>query len=599
MKAKIPALLLMVIILFSFFSCGESGTAPGKDSTAPTGSEKVQASEKIRSIVPNGSIYVRPGEKVNVIITGSSDCEYSVKCGIKTFEAKDMGIRSGQFSVFEAQVSLPDSEIEIESIGMMTIIGRKGENSFSVDGPRPKLDPNQGETENSGKKQAEESTTLKGDNQRPDDVTTQQSSTGVAPEPPAPVTEKSGAYPPITPVPEIQDGTLAVITGKLAESFPTYSREKRFNPSYSQWLPGTSVIVTDTYTSDDSDGGTYEYAVTSNGSKVLKEDLTFTGGALPDTNALTFIGSGMTDAGLTLRFRQETKTPFNFSLGGQSYTRSDGKNFPVSAFTANSINFCFYHTTGFSGDISAAGSEIVGAPSVSEDAGKKTVTLTFPLKTPGTFCGYKAAYNQSGELEITIRNRKKGIAGAVIMLDPGHGGEDPGALGYGDQIKECDVNLSVTAYLKTELEKMGATVYSTRYNDSHVSLDYRREFALSVCPDIFVSIHSNAAENPDSFGTSVFYYHAMSFPLAYSIYNRMLSAYYTDVYPDDSTRANESGIGVMYYPFAVTRGTQCPSVLVEVGYLTNDREALRLADENVRKAFAAAIANGIKDALEQ
>lgn len=172
----------------------------------------------------------------------------------------------------------------------------------------------------------------------------------------------------------------------------------------------------------------------------------------------------------------------------------------------------------------------------------------------------------------------------TIMIDPGHGGRDPGAisvLGF----YEKDVNLKVALRLANMLNQMGYRTILTRDSDVFVELQDRCALANRYNPDLFVSLHADSCETPSVTG--------------YTAY----------VAPSASWRAREAakrfvgtlsqtGIesrGIKTAKFKVLMDTTCPAVLIEMGYLSNSWEAKRLRNVNIQQRMAKAIANGVQE----
>lgn len=100
------------------------------------------------------------------------------------------------------------------------------------------------------------------------------------------------------------------------------------------------------------------------------------------------------------------------------------------------------------------------------------------------------------------------LNGITIMLDPGHGGADPGAVGP-TGLRESETNLRVAKYLRQLLEADGATVLMTRETDVFLSLAERVEAARQNNPDLFISIHHNASMSPVYHNRAEVYYNAL------------------------------------------------------------------------------------------
>lgn len=180
------------------------------------------------------------------------------------------------------------------------------------------------------------------------------------------------------------------------------------------------------------------------------------------------------------------------------------------------------------------------------------------------------------------------LRGKVIVVDPGHGGSNPGAVA--NNTRESDHNLAVSLKLRDKLVQAGAKVIMTRDTDRTVAaegsslgqeLQARVAMAEANNADAFVSIHSNS--NPDSkiAGGMTFYHSANSSDLASKVQNAMIK----------ETGAVDKGTSSA--TFYVLRNTSMPSILVEMGFVTNAQEAARLSSNSYRTSLANGIFNGI------
>ena len=171
-----------------------------------------------------------------------------------------------------------------------------------------------------------------------------------------------------------------------------------------------------------------------------------------------------------------------------------------------------------------------------------------------------------------------------VVLDPGHGGPDPGAIGIGG-LRETDVVLEVSEIVKKLLSEKGVKVWLTRKNEVDLDLPPRVSFANRKNADIFVSIHANASRGKrrDINGLETFYYRGWrGRSLAKRIQKQILK-----VSPGSPDR------GVKQGRFYVIKNTSMPAVLVEIGFLTGKLDARRLEKTSHRKRIAYAIAKGI------
>lgn len=178
----------------------------------------------------------------------------------------------------------------------------------------------------------------------------------------------------------------------------------------------------------------------------------------------------------------------------------------------------------------------------------------------------------------------------VIMIDPGHGGQDFGTQSLVKPIyTEKNLNLTTARMLQDYLKQMGYETYMTRYDDTFISLDKRAQLANDKNVDLFVSVHYNAAPNAKAEGIEVFYYRIdksqdrvqTSKILADSVLTHLIEA----------THAKSRG--VKHGNLAVIRKTNMPAILVEGGFLTSESELAKLKDPAYLKTVAWGIAQGV------
>jgi N-acetylmuramoyl-L-alanine amidase len=175
----------------------------------------------------------------------------------------------------------------------------------------------------------------------------------------------------------------------------------------------------------------------------------------------------------------------------------------------------------------------------------------------------------------------------VVVIDPGHGGRDPGAVGIGG-IREKDIVLDVSFQVARLLEQQGVQAVMSRTDDSEIDLEPRVSLAERLNATLFVSIHANAINmsRPDISGIETYYY-GSGLDLARTIHASIL----------DGTGASDRR--VRQARFFVLRKTSMPSVLLEIGFVTGAEDAARLSDPAYRSQMAASIARGILLYLQQ
>ena len=176
---------------------------------------------------------------------------------------------------------------------------------------------------------------------------------------------------------------------------------------------------------------------------------------------------------------------------------------------------------------------------------------------------------------------------AVVMIDPGHGGRDPGAVGIGG-LRESSVVLPISQRVAAILQQNGVQAVLTRDSDYFVSLQGRVDLAQRAKADLFVSIHANAISmsRPEVNGLETYYYGSGQ-ALARSIHSSVLQ--------NVTIRDRR----VRQARFYVLRRSSMPSVLVEVGFVTGAEDAARLRTTAYQNQMADAIARGILQHLQR
>ncbi len=215
----------------------------------------------------------------------------------------------------------------------------------------------------------------------------------------------------------------------------------------------------------------------------------------------------------------------------------------------------------------------------------------------------------------------------IVVIDPGHGGEDPGAIGY-RRVVEKKLVLDIAKRVAEMLKRDGVSVYLTRTKDVFIPLEQRTAYANSLNADLFVSIHANASKSRLSHGIETFFLDnttdeyankiaarenaiskkqvtelqllladlestaniEYSIRLAGKIQKNLvenLKKYYSDVVD----------LGIKGALFYVLWGAKMPSVLIEIGFITNPKEAERFINERYRQRVAESIFSGIMEFL--
>jgi N-acetylmuramoyl-L-alanine amidase len=178
------------------------------------------------------------------------------------------------------------------------------------------------------------------------------------------------------------------------------------------------------------------------------------------------------------------------------------------------------------------------------------------------------------------------LRGKLVVVDPGHGGTKPGALGVdaksGEVCCEKDITLDLGLRLERLLAAEGAQVLMTRNADTDVGLRQRADLANQAKADVFVSLHCNSCNDPNTLdGTMVFFDHPDSVRLAQLTHDELIGALGT------------ADKGVRNANFAVIRRTRMPGILVEVAFINHEGDRERLLNVGFRERAARAILQGV------
>lgn len=182
-----------------------------------------------------------------------------------------------------------------------------------------------------------------------------------------------------------------------------------------------------------------------------------------------------------------------------------------------------------------------------------------------------------------------------LLIDPGHGGADPGAVAH--DLVESEINLEVSLQLAEALADAGVPAVLTRYTDRPLTLPERVALERLHRPELYLSVHCNAADAPAARGPEVWTSRGETrADRAATLLGEALgqlrgtAPLRTDYSDGDLDR--EAG-------FYVLKHTRAPAVLVELGFLTNKRDAALLRAETYRAMVAQVLANGVRRWLQE
>lgn len=400
----------------------------------------------------------------------------------------------------------------------------------------------------------------------------------------------------------VGNSLIAEVVPYQIETFDGNLIDDRSRPT-NNYLPAGTVdycsqsVITDT-------GSGSSYRLLRYGKRVYTncknkgDNIKVYGGTLPETNTIT--ANSVSDDGrfTTMVFDTQWKAPFRFTLAPQGYAnpypKKEAPNYTINSATYQYVDITFCYAVSAQGkvEIPADNPVFSRAEWIKNEA---DYSLRLYLKKAGGFYGWNAEYNAAGQLVFTFLKPAKlqtagnsygvSLDGVKIVVDPGHGGKDPGALGANPNFTEAVLNLKMAQAVKSRLESLGASVTMTRTGDSFLDLDPRVRTVKSVKPDLFISLHRNASPSPSARGYEDFYFNPFSRALAQAVYDQNAPLY-------------SNGRGFRFGNFYVMRVSDCPAILSENGFVSNKDEYGTLITDSFNDKIADATVTGIVNYLK-
>ncbi len=198
----------------------------------------------------------------------------------------------------------------------------------------------------------------------------------------------------------------------------------------------------------------------------------------------------------------------------------------------------------------------------------------------------------------------------LVVIDAGHGGVDGGTQNPGSGLLEKNLSLEIARLVERKLGEEGIRTFMTRKNDSQVTLEQRSRLANQLQPDAFVSIHLNAdADSAETAGLETYYCsrkrlgdlarlrERLGLPPGEAIRDRRSEWLARSLHQDILSVTGAENRGTRDCNYLVVMNTECPAVLIECGYLSNDAEARRLKNAAYQEKLATAVAGSLKKFL--
>ena len=403
-------------------------------------------------------------------------------------------------------------------------------------------------------------------------------------------------------------GYVAEIRTEQAETFDAQLLDDRSRSTNSYLPKGTIDYCSDAesvYTQGSSimkyrtlDYGKRVYSYTENSSGTQSDYLNLYYRQLPTQNALSVADLTRSDRHTTLTLNTQWKAPFEVTLTPQSYKdpypASGAPDYAVESTTYTTLNIHFAYSVSGQGAIDMTNDPVFrSAEWVRESDGTYTLRLT--LRKTGAFYGWGCNYNNDGQLvfdflhpySMQSASNAYGVSlkGSVIVLDAGHGGNNPGATASlgGVQYCEDEMNFALACRVQDQLESLGATVIMTRDTDVDMSLYDRAVKTRRAKPNLMISIHRNSSVSASAHGFESYYYQPYSMPFCEAVNRQAASLFRQDR-------------GTHYVtPMYVTRISECPAILIECGYMSNADDMSSMIQDSFDQALAEKITQGVVD----
>ncbi|MCL2580643.1 MAG: N-acetylmuramoyl-L-alanine amidase [Oscillospiraceae bacterium] len=356
----------------------------------------------------------------------------------------------------------------------------------------------------------------------------------------------------------VSDGVPVVVIADQAATFPPNTLNNIPSPSFFPIPRGAmDFAVGDEITYTSRRGNTYRYRVLASGLRVLSSDIQAVTNDFLTENVIS--GFNITTEGRRTYLTVNTSQRVTYGI------RYTGSEFIIN----------FAHTGRTPG-----GSAALNQNPLFTNARWDGSSLILTLARNGGFLGYRADYDANGNLVFRFNTPPSSLSGARIAIDPGHGGNDPGALGFLQAFPERVINQLISQMLADELRSRGANVLLIDHS-SNPSLQNRVAQAERFDADFLVSVHNNASTRAAAAGTETFYFYTYGRNAATAISRNVASA------------LNTTNRGARQSFYHITLSAQVPSILVEAGFMTNKAEYEKLIQERYQRAIAIAIADGL------
>lgn len=385
---------------------------------------------------------------------------------------------------------------------------------------------------------------------------------------------------------------LVEVTNNYAETFNSAGEEDWSRPVNAYLPKGTTdYLVSTIYTSNK----TPRYYVLGCGRKVYAKDVRVGSATSFTANTATIEQVTVGSTHTTMKIGFSWRVPYNVQLLPQKYSMSTASGQPSYAITEQTteyVDITFYYTTAVSGTPDVSGSPLFRSAEWIKGSGNSYI-LRLHLHNKGQFYGYSVVWDADNNLNFAFRYppnvsgnpSDKPLKGVRICIDPGHGGNSRGAVGYvGEkQILEKDLTLELSLRLRDKLVALGASVTMSRTGDTNPSMDSRVDMARNNGTDMLISIHVDAGGGS---GSSIHYFNEYSYEASKLIWQKMHEV-------EELRGIGDRAEPYRWNPFQLARCHDTTAFLVECGFMDNSKDREALIRESYQDELTNAIAAGI------
>lgn len=385
---------------------------------------------------------------------------------------------------------------------------------------------------------------------------------------------------------------LVEVTNNYAETFNSAGEEDWSRPVNAYLPKGTTdYLVSTIYTSNK----TPRYYVLGCGRKVYAKDVRVGSATSFTANTATIEQVTVGSTHTTMKIGFSWRVPYNVQLLPQKYSMSTASGQPSYAITEQTteyVDITFYYTTAVSGTPDVSGSPLFRSAEWIKGSGNSYI-LRLHLHNKGQFYGYSVVWDADNNLNFAFRYppnvsgnpSDKPLKGVRICIDPGHGGNSRGAVGYvGEkQILEKDLTLELSLRLRDKLVALGASVTMSRTGDTNPSMDSRVDMARNNGTDMLISIHVDAGGGS---GSSIHYFNEYSYEASKLIWQKMHEV-------EELRGIGDRAEPYRWNPFQLARCHDTTAFLVECGFMDNSKDREALLDPVYQNLLTTAMTDGI------